>query len=205
MNEELLAKVRRMYAALGETIEDDLSKFTPTVLRTEEWTVIVQDFSGGLAPEQISNIAHSSIYNIATLADHLRKWARKNGHDVARIDAAIAGSLQLQVIIDLSNADKHGYPSRDRGKSGRFPKLAEVKRVMRLSSGRRANSGASVQLTPPFTPVIVGSGRADGVITGTIVDGSGALIGDLHQFMNEAMVSWEALLHEFGLDLKGFV
>jgi hypothetical protein len=198
MSDELHERIRRIYAALGETIEEDLAKFTPTVIENEHGRVIIQDFRGGLSPEQISNIAHSSIHNLASLADHLRGWARRNSKDVKLVDAAIDSSFELQVIIDLWNVEKHG-PPRDGGRSGRSPKLAEVNRVMRLTAGPAPQSAARVTFNPGPTLHVVGAGRGDVVVTGTIVDGAGAVVGDLHGFMEAALAAWIAVLRNFGI------
>jgi hypothetical protein len=199
MDEELQNRIRRIYAAIGDTVEIDISKFRPQVGSSEECVFVFQDFRGGLSDEQISNIAHSAIHNLANLRDHLRRWATLSGHDPKKIDRAVQKSLELQVIIDLSNADKHGYPPRDGGRSGRAPKLSEVNRVMKLSTGTQPHSSAGLTLTPEPVARLVGSGSATVVVTGTIVDEAGCHLGDLHAFLAKGTAAWENLLAELGI------
>ena len=200
MTGDLRERVRRIYAALGETVEEDVSTLKPKVIRHETSTEVFQNFRGGLTQEQIVNVAHTAIHNIANLGDHLRQWAKRNSLDPRRVDKTIADSLDLKVIIDLSNVDKHGYPPRDRGLSGKALRLVDVDRVMRISSGPEPHSGAFVLMTPTPLPHVHGSGSVDVVVTGRVIDDSDNLVGELQDFMNNAVAAWEALLQEFALN-----
>lgn len=205
MDEELQKRIRRIYAAIGDTVEVDISKFQPQFGSSEECIFVFQDFRGGLSEEQISNIAHSAIHNLANLRDHLRRWANLSGCDPNKIDQAVQKSFELQVIMDLSNADKHGYPQRDGGHSGRAPRLSEVNRVMKLSTGTQPHSSASLTFTPKPIARLVGSGSATVVVTGTIVDKAGCQLGDLHAFLTEGTATWEYLLAELGIKIGNSV
>ncbi len=181
MSDDLQDRVRRIYAALGETVEEEVSTLKPRVIVRGSSTEVFQDFRGGLTEEQIINVAHTAIHHIAHLGDHLRKWAKRHDLDPKRVDDTVASSLDLKVIIDLSNVDKHGYPPRDRGLSGKALRLVDVDRVMRISSGPDPDSGAVVVMTPTPVPQVHGSGSVDVVVTGKVIDAG------------------EMLLQEFGL------
>ena len=200
MDEELQKRIRRIYAAIGDTVEIDISKFHPQSGNSEGCVFVFQDFRGGLSEEQISNITHSAIHNLANLKDNLRRWASRSGCDPNKIDQAVQKSFELQVIIDLFNADKHGYPPRDGGRSGRAPSLIEVNRVMKLSTGTQPRSSAGLTLNPKPMARLVGSGSATVIVTGTIVDESGCQLGDLHAFLKEGTATWEYLLAELGIN-----
>jgi hypothetical protein len=201
MDEELQNRVRRIYAAIGDAEEIDLSQFQPEIGISDNCVSVYQDFRGGLSDEQISNIAHSAIHNLANLRDHLRRWARRSGYNPDRINQAVDKSFELQVLIDLSNVDKHGYESHDTNHSGRAPKLSEVNRVMMLSTGSQPNSSAVLTLTPKPVARFMGTGSAKVVVTGTIVDKTGLLIGDLHSFLEKGTEVWEGLLAELGVKM----
>src|SRR5262249_49232073 len=102
MSDELVARMRRIYAAIDAVQEFDLAKMPATVISTPGFHAVVQDFRCGLSDEQISNIAHTLIYNIANLRDHLNRWAESNGKDAGKVDAAFASSLELRILKDLS-------------------------------------------------------------------------------------------------------
>jgi hypothetical protein len=200
MDEELQDRILRMYAAIGDTAEVDISKFRPHLGRSEKCVFVCQDFRGSLSDEQISNLAHSAISNLANLRGHLRRWARLHGHDPNKINEAVKKSIELQVIIDLSNVDKHGYPPRDGGCSKRSPKLTEVNRVMELSIGCQPDSSSvSFALTPKPVVQVVGSGAATVVVSGRIVDKAGSYLGDLHAFLTKGTAAWEHLVAQLGV------
>jgi len=200
-NDELLNRVDRIYASVDATQEIDMTKL-PGIVRQEQGGVwFYQDFSSGLSKAEIQNIAYSLIHNIANLKDHLRRWARQNGTDPATIDQAIAASNALNIIIDLSNNDKHGYPPRDGGNSGVAPQVSGIDRVMRLSTGGEAGSSIAMTFNNDGTPRIVsrGSGSAKAVITGDVIDKDGNKLGDLDKFDHEAVEALEKLLADLGV------
>lgn len=198
-DDALTQRVRRIYAAVDATVERDMSRLPGRVEKSGKMTSVTQDFSGGLSDETISNLAHSLIHNIANLADHLRGWASKNKEGKALVDKAVKSSFELQVLKDLSNNDKHGYPPRDGGQSGRMPKLLNPRRILRLTTGAAKGSGVMLTLGRDGQPVIRGSGSAKAMVTGEVVDSKGEHIGDLYDIAAKALADWEVLLSEYGV------
>lgn len=201
-HDDLTARVRRIYAAISASVEADVNKFLATVIDRQNFTSIYQDFSGGLREEEISNLAHMALSNIASLRDHLIKWAGANGKDPQRVWDTFHDSIPLRIVQDLFNNDKHGYPPKDgRGNSGVAPMLAEVNRVMRLKTKPRAGSGVMLTLGPGGRPVVSGDGTASVVVTGQVVDKDGKVLGDLYDIELKAVEAWENLLTEYGVQL----
>jgi hypothetical protein len=188
-----------MYAAVDATIEGDLSRFPPVIVHDDRTLGIYQDFLGGLNPAQLENLAYSVIHNIASFPDHLRQWAKKNGRDPSQINAVQRESLPFRQVADLSNNDKHGYPPRRGGRSGQAPKLTDVNRVLRLSTGAAKGSSVRVMLSPSG-PVVraSGGGSANVVVTGSIVDADGTRLGALHEIWLEAIGACERMLAAVG-------
>ncbi len=135
-DDDIFKRLNRLYAAVGATIEADLSKFPPTVIDQDGMFGIAQDFLGGLSPEEIENLAHSMIANIANFRTHLRAHAKSHpGTDVGEILAVLDQSRPFQIIKDLFNNEKHGYRPRGGGFSGLSPQLTDVNRVLQLTTG----------------------------------------------------------------------
>lgn len=199
-NDDVLDRLYRIYAALDTTIEGDLSKFPPKVVSNERGFSMYQDFLGGLKPPQLLNLAHSVIHNIANLYDHLRRWMAKNGKDPKSVDQIVERYPALQLIRDLSNNDKHGYPPRNGGHSGKAPKLTNVNRVLKLTTGTAPGSGVMVVFTPQGPKqTVTGGGGSAVVVTGTVVDAQSAALGDLHDIEVEALKAWEQELRSLGV------
>ena len=106
MDDELRFRISRIYAAIDAVEESDLSTLTGTVIETDTWVSVSNDFRGGLSDEQIANLANSVIHNIANLQDHLRRWASQNSKDKNKVDKAFEQSFALKLMKDLSNNDK---------------------------------------------------------------------------------------------------
>ena len=199
MDDVILLRINRIYAAIGEIEEDDPQKLKATVIQTDKIQAIFQDFRAGLGDDDLLNQAYSVIHNIANLRDHLRRWASRHGQDKKKVDEAVDGCPELQIIKDLSNNDKHGYPPRDGGNSGRSPQLVEINRVMRLQTQARKGSSVVMTIGAGGVPKFIGDGTGKAVVTGDVVDNNNEKIGDLYDIVSKAVEAWEVLLAEFGL------
>lgn len=203
MDNDLHARIRRLYAATGEAVEHDLTKFPTTVVsgRTASGSKLrgfFQDFSGGRSEAEISNSLHSLIALVAGLEYHLRKWAAHNGKSAGLVQETFNRSDALKIVHDLWNNDKHGYPPLKRnGKSGRAPRLESVHRVMQLRAEK--NSWAMIRIDRHGKPVKSGDGTAQVVITGDVIDLHGAKIGNVDTILARAVQDCEELLRAFGI------
>lgn len=199
MSDDLTLRVRRMYVSIVRVQEFDLAKVPATVITTPKFHAVMQDFRGGMSEEQIANDAHMLIYNIANLGSHLKRWAGENGKDAGKVDAAFKGSLELRILKDLSNNDRHGPPNKA-GNSCLWPWLREVNRVMQM----RAAAGKGMAITPGPGGVlkVLGEGSASVVITGQVVDKDGNVVGDLFQMEEKAVKVWEELFTEYGVTIS---
>jgi len=199
--EELRDRIRRIYAAIGETVERELSRFLPTVSVSDHAVFFFQDFTGGLTEAQIANAAFAAIHALAHFPDHLRRWARSNGRPAEEVEGHVASSPELAIIIDLSNRDKHG-PPRDGGRSGKAPAVRNLRRAFSLSAGPEVGAVAQVVFTCSG-PVLHGSGSAAVIITGEIVASDGTSLGDLNLLLSEGLGQWEQLLAGWGVPTQG--
>ncbi len=199
MDDDISQRINRIYAAVGAMEESDPKKLRATIVETDKIKAVYQDFRIGLSDNELSNQAYLLIHNIANLQDHLLRWAAQNGQDKNKVHQALDHSFELQIIRDLSNNDKHGYPPRKGGHSGRSPKLTEINRVMRLRTQAKEGSMIMMTIGPGGVPEFIGDGSAKAVVTGQIVDNSDNLIGDLYDFVTKAVEVWEKVLIDFGL------
>lgn len=199
MDDAIRQRISRIYAAIGAIEETDPRKLKATVIQTEKINAFFQDFRSGLSDDELSNQAHTVIHNIANLRDHLRRWAAQNGQDKAKVDQTVENCLELQVMQDLSNNDKHGYPPRDGGRSGKSPQVIDVNRVMRLQTQAKKGSMIAMTIGAGGVPKFIGDGSAKAVVTGDVVDNAKNRIGDLYEMTSKAVEAWERLLVEFGL------
>ncbi len=199
MDDAILQRISRIYAAIGDIEENDPNKLRATVVRTDKIKAVFQDFLGGFSDDDLSNYAHTVIHNIANLRDHLIRWAAHNGHDKTKVDQTVDNSLDIQIVIDLSNNDKHGYPPRDGGHSGKCPQLVDINRVMKLQTQAKKYSTIGMTLGADGVPKFFGDGTAKAIITGDVVDNDKNHIGDWYEIVTKAVEAWEQLVTDFGL------
>lgn len=202
MNTELQQRIRRIYSSIGAVEETDPNKLKATLIVTDEFTEVFQDFRGDRTNEELSNLAHMLIHNIANFHNHLKKWAAKNEKNKKKVDEALVHSPELQIIKDLSDNDKHGYPPRNGGQSGKSPKLVGINHVMQLKTQAKKGSTIGMTLGADGTPKVFGDGTAKAIITGDVVDNENKHIGDLHTIATKAVEAWEQLLTKLKEDRK---
>ena len=199
MDAEIQERVRRIYAAIGAVEERDPRELKAQVISTDKIHGMFQDFRSGLNDDELLNHAHTLIYNIANLRDHLRRWAVRNGKNASDVDNVADISIDLQIIRDLANTDRHGYPPRDKGFSGSAPRLVAINRVMRLETQAKKGSWISMTIGADGIPLFGGDGSAKAVTTGDVVDSDSKRIGDFYEIANKSLKAWEELLVNFGL------
>jgi len=187
---DVLERIQRIYAALDEVITRDPAQFGATST-PRPWGLSV-DFSGGLSPAQLQNRAMQVVYLVAHLPDHLRAWAKHRGLDPNQIDNAVSSSEELKILIDLSDADKHGGERRDRGRSGLGPRLRGVARALRLEGGSPASITVTVRGSGAELTEVESNFAAE--ISGEVVDAAGTHIGDLMQLVTTGLSTLESLL-----------
>lgn len=199
VEDDINIRIKRIYAALDAIEETNFDMFEPTVIRDGQTIEIIQSFEGDLTEEELSNLAHSLIYNIANLYGHLKKWAGLNNVDVSKVDEVFRSSNELKIIQDLSNNDKHGYPPRNGGYSGISPKIDKFTRGMQLTTVSQEGGALELTLDSSGKPKIIGTGKAAVVISGEISDSKGNCIGNLHLIAKKALETWEVLLSDMGI------
>lgn len=203
---ELEERFRRVYAAVGETFSrnpDDYVRVTEQKVGTQTTATIT--FDGGRSKEQLKNDAMFAVASVANLKDHLRSFAKKAGKNPDDVDTTIKGSLDLAVLVDLNNAEKHGEGSRGPGRwSGLRPKLAEVRAALRFT-GSPTPPSFTITLIPGAraysNPQVEGGAAA--VISTDVVDENGKKVagGDLTGMVEAGLKAFEQMLAAWGVSL----
>lgn len=199
LEDDIHIRIKRIYSAIDALEETDFDSFEPTVIRDGNTIKISQNFEGDLSEEELSNLAHSMIHNIANLYSNLRKWAARNHVKVSEVDKVFNSSNEIKIIQDLSNNDKHGYPPRNGGRSGISPKIEKFTRGMQLTSVSQEGGALVLTFDSSGKPKVLGEGKAAVVISGEISDVKGQIIGNLYLIAKKALDAWEVLLSDFDI------
>jgi len=190
---DVVERLRRINSALTRC-RVPATQWPVRFVQTPKMRFMEANFGGGASPDQLLNDAWSLIANIASLADHLRKWARVNGRDPRKVDETIRASRDLQVVIDLWNRDKHGGDPRNGGKSGLNPRLDGVERALQMRTQAKKGSSVMVQQGRDGRLHSYGDGTASIDTSGTVYGAQGKKLGDLQDIAAAAIKAWEALL-----------
>jgi hypothetical protein len=199
--DELQSRLKRIFAALGDTLVVDFADYKPQIADGEKFVFLLHEIRTRPTKEDVHNAVFSAIANVGSLKDNLKKWATRNGRDPARVEEFVRSSFDLQVILDLWNGDKHGYPLRF-SHSGREPRLTDLRTVLSLSTGTTPHSSAGVVLGPAGPQIeLTRSGGGGLAITGSVVDMGGLHLGDVEDFLRRAVEAWRTLLTEYGVQV----
>jgi hypothetical protein len=176
------------------------------VWRSDKLVAVCHDFSGGESHDDIREVLTQIAYNIAHVKDPLKKYLSEKGQDSKMVERSIDGSLALQVVIDIANRQKHGYPSDHPSRSGRDPSLGAVGRSLRLETGAKRGPSCAVYTIDPKTgkPKVMTTGGASGAVVfwGQVRDKNSALVGDILDLSRDALADWERLFSTLGITLK---
>lgn len=115
-------RLKRILHALDATVDDDYQKHFKIERNGESVTTTFPANGDKLALE---NQTWEIIHLLGTVKDNLKKAIVREGGDGEFVERCINESPYLQILMDLWNADKHGYPVR-RSRSGKNPKIQNI-------------------------------------------------------------------------------
>jgi len=201
---DIVERLRRMNSAMRRCVVP-VSKWPTHLVRTPKYRFVEANFSGDASPEELANDAFSLIANVASLADHLRKWSKENNRDPRRVDETIRCSRDLRIVVDLWNRDKHGGDRNYRGRSGLEPRLENLERALRMRTQPKKGSSVIVQQGLDGRFHSRGDGTATIDTSGTVYDKHGRQVGDLQDILATAVQALETLLvtYEIGRGITG--
>jgi len=196
---EIQNRLRRITSALGDTLIIKFEDYKPGNEYEGKYVFLLSEVRGQVTTEKVHNALFSAIANVGSLKDNLEKWCRYNSHNPSVVEDHVKQSFHLQVVLDLWNGDKHGYPLTF-SHSKRHPRVVDVGTAMSLSTGTTPHSSASLTFGARGPEVqLVGSGGGGLTVTAGIQDRSGLHLGDVEDFLKKSMEHWEVLLARFNI------
>lgn len=197
---DIHSRMERLYASIDERFDKDIEKHVKR-FRTEEDTPtgnkllkIGVSFNNKNNEAVARNKIFTIIDNLAKLKDHLKNKMASKGLEKNKIELEINSSIDLQLIMDISNQDKHGSPLTRTNRSGKNPQIQNVTSLLRVSGQ------SSVKINPFWTKSVqVEQGNADVKIDADITDGNGDKLCSLDQLIDNATLRWEEIIRKYNL------
>ena len=189
---DLAVRLERLYTAIGHKADGEIQKYFKISIigdLNDPTHKLVISFTRDQNKSETTNIAFVIIEHLAKLKDHLKN---EMGDRKQLVEDHINQSLELQLIMDLSNAEKHGYPLSRPERSQRSPRLQDI--------------GADLTIPPQGellidigTEIVVEPGNCQIRVQADVLDKSGALICQWSAMIDKALAEWEAFIREHDL------
>ncbi len=183
-------RLKKIYASVGEQFTYGHAALDMTYTEGKERSVSISFFNPDDEPKILNQI-NSVISNLANLKDCLKKKIEESGNDPQVIEDEINNSPHLQVILDLSNQEKHGYPLTKTRRSGKDPLITNVGRVLSSSNKpdniRHEGSDGSSMMNMMV------------MITADITDSHGDKLYRLDYLVETTLSAWEQIIIKYNL------
>lgn len=194
---DINTRLDRIYASVDQknkygidALTSVRTKYTKGPGSTFQFSIVFGE--EGETPVNLNQI-HTIISNIANLKDCLKSAMIKQDKDGELIEQDINNSTFLQLILDLSNQEKHGYPLTRVRRSKKDPQIKNI-------------SGALTVSNKPDGITYVGSDGARVqnmmvTVVADITDSGGARICSLDELVDGAISAWEKAIDKHALKI----
>lgn len=188
---DIQKRLQKLYSSIGEQYlyhDDALDTFHSE--QSDEGWVMFSFFNPKDEPKLLNQI-NNIIANLANIKDCLKRILRNSRQDENVIENEINNSTHLQLILDLANQEKHGYPLEKIRRSKKDPLIKNVGRL----------------LTPSNKPDNITIRRSDGsaiknmmaITTADITDGQGNLLCRLDFLIENALNDWDIIIKKYNI------
>ena len=183
-------RLGKIYTSVGEQFSYGYEALDTTHTEIRDNYISISFFNPNDELKVLNQI-NSVIANLANIKDCLKKKLEHRGDDPKVIEKEIDNSIHLQVILDLSNQKKHGYPLTKTRRSKRDPLIKNVGRV----------------LSPSNKPDNIRYEKGDGsaimnamvMIRADITDSQGNILYRLNDLVENALNFWEQIIEKHNI------
>jgi hypothetical protein len=144
---------------------------------------------GNQNQEDLINKIFIILYNLSSLKDNLKNCLEQKGLDKNLIEDLINNSIHLQVLIDIVNQEKHGYPLTKTNRSGKNPVISDIHEVLGLIAGPEPNSVSSISFDGSNFNL---QGKQQMKIVATIFDGNNSRLFSLDELVSTSYEKFES-------------
>lgn len=188
---DIQERLKKIYSSIGEQYSYGHEALDTIHYEKTENRICISFFNPKDEPTVLNQI-NIIISNLANVKDCLKNKLNNRGDNPQVIENEVNSSLYLQLILDLSNQEKHGYPLTKTRRSKKDPLIKNISRS--LSTSNKPNN--------------VRYERSDGSaimnmmirITADITDSQGNILCRLDELVNNALQVWEQTIKKYNID-----
>ena len=184
------SRLERVYSSINKQFENDISKHVD-IVETDE--IISISFNNDNDTAGTLNSINTIIHNLANLKDNLKNILDEKGLKGQFIEDEINNSIYLQLVVDLSNQEKHGYPLKRIRRSKKDPLIKNINRHLSMSG-----NDSSV-IIDQRTNQIKSTGDSKIVITANITDSKGRILFKLDELVDNSINKWEEIIKKYNI------
>ena len=190
MLDELKTRLEDMHAAIGDLKDVDLSRAKANFAQIGDWVEWATEMPK--SNPDLRNRVAVVINNIASLKDGFKKWCKLNRNPFDA-EEFLTSNRAAALVHDLWNSGKHFGLDR-KPRSGITPKIVDLCEAVQIYTG--AEAGDAVRMTYDNDGNVIiqttgsGGGGAVMIVTATIVDENGNVLGELNDILTAAVDAW---------------
>ena len=135
-------RLRKTLKSLNGRFNDEIAVY---VLDQQTENEILFSIQAGKEDEdEIINKIFIILYNLSSLKDNLKNCLETKNVNPKIVEDRINESLHLQVLIDLVNQEKHGYPLTKSNRSNKNPLIKHPMQMINFTSSSEPGSVAGI-------------------------------------------------------------
>ena len=191
---DIQSRLKIIYASIDQQYSygDDALDTTCTKVDdgADGWKLTISFYDPVEEPKVLNQI-NSIISNLANIKDCLKQKLKERGEDPKAIESEIDNSTELQLILDLANQEKHGYPLTKTRRSQKDPLIKNISRSLRPS-----NKPDNIRVERSDGAAILNAMTS---ITADIADSNGNLLCQLDDLVENALNNWEQIIKKYNI------
>lgn len=187
---DIKERLERTLSSLNSRFSYEIGKSIKIENRKEGESMTLTVNFGGDDVHEIENKIFIILHNLVNLKNCIKNSMEKPGRDKAAIENAINQSIYLQVLVDLVNQEKHGYPLTKNNRSKKNPVIKDISQGLRLSS---ANGRPASFTMDPFSGAFHSEGDNAIVIHGKIYDDKDTFLFSVDELVEKSFESLQEI------------
>ena len=183
-------RLERTLASLNSRFSYEIGKAIKIENRREGESMTLTVSFDANDVREVENKIFIILHNLVNLKNCIKNSLEKSGCDKTLVENTINQTLHLQVLVDLVNQEKHGYPLTKNNRSNKNPVIKDISQGLRLSGvdGRPASF-----MMNPFDGTFHSEGDNAIVIHAKVYDDKDALLFSIDELVEKSFVSLQEI------------